>query len=940
MQYAFHAGEFAPALNARVDMAKYHSAAALLQNFYPDYRGGASSRPGTKYILQAKKSSTNVRLITFQASFTVGYAIEVGDFYMRFYNNGAPVLETAKTIIDATKANPAAIGSIAHGYSVGDVIYITGVGGMTQLNGRYFIVKAAVADAITLTDLNGVNVNSTAYSTYTSGGTMQRVYTIASPYASADLATLKTAQSVNTMVICHPSYVPYVLTLVSATNWTLNPIVFGATIAAPTGVGVASTLAAGAYNYSYVVTAVDANGQESAAGTPVALASKEDIRSIPGTNRITWTARSGAASYNVYKAEVSNTNAVAAGAMYGYIGNCTGVTFDDSNIGQDFSITPPIAKNPFQGAGLASVTITTAGAYTTPPTATLAAAPAGGATATIQPVLGVTVAAIVGANPGFAVGDILVFSVSTWGNVQLRVSAIDGATNITAVDIVGVGSVVSGSTPANPVTMFKASVGTPSAVFVLTWGVTSAIVTNAGAGYTSVPAITFSAGAAAATAVLATASAGNPGVPSFFQQRLCLAGLTQAPQSFYMSQPGSPYNFNVSNPIQADDAIGAAIVSGQLNTIKSMTSMPTGLMTLSDKAAWLINGGSGQEGISPINVVAHAHSYNGSSDVPPIVANFDILYVQAKGSVVRDLTYNFYANIFTGTDISVLSSHLFFSYQITGWAWAEEPFKVVWAIRDDGTMLSLTFMKEQELIGWAHSVTDGLFKSNCVVTEAITDFGSVDALYVVVERTINGFTVKYIERMAERDLTSGATYAWCVDAGLRYNGAPATAFTGGEHLAGETIVGLADGVPITPFVMAANGAFTLPSASVVTVGLSFLPRLQTLGLDLGEPTIQGKRKKITGVTVRVQDTLGLTIGKTFDATSQTVMKDLVIGNINAAANAVVTGLVTGDARTIIDPTWDEPGQYCIEQPQPYPVTILGVIPEIVLGDTVSEKRDR
>jgi hypothetical protein len=131
--------------------------------------------------------------------------------------------------------------------------------------------------------------------------------------------------------------------------------------------------------------------------------------------------------------------------------------------------------------------------------------------------------------------------------------------------------------------------------------------------------------------------------------------------------------------------------------------------------------------------------------------------------------------------------------------------------------------------------------------------------------------------------------------------------------------------------MPTNGNFTLATAaSVVTVGLAYTPQLQTLQLDLGEPTVQGKRKKIAAVTLRVQDTLGLSIGKTFS--TLVPMKDLVRGNVGSATNEVVAGLVTGDARTIIDPSWDVPGQYCIEQPYPLPATILGVIPEIVAGD--------
>src|SRR5258707_8547894 len=113
IQASFNAGEWAPSLYARVDLAKYHSGAALLRNFFVDYRGGATTCPGTKYILQGR--SNGIRLIPFQAAFNVSYLLEFGAGYVRFYNNGSPILETATIISGATRANPGVITDTAHG---------------------------------------------------------------------------------------------------------------------------------------------------------------------------------------------------------------------------------------------------------------------------------------------------------------------------------------------------------------------------------------------------------------------------------------------------------------------------------------------------------------------------------------------------------------------------------------------------------------------------------------------------------------------------------------------------------------------------------------------------------------------------------------------------------------------------------------------------------
>lgn len=938
IQASFNSGEWSPALYARVDMAKYRSGAALLSNFFVDYRGGASTRPGTEYILQCRDSSAPVRLIPFQASFDVGYVLEFGDEYIRFFIDGAPVLETGFAISAATKANPCVITVVGNDFVIGDWIFVTGVVGMTELNNRYFKVANVAGNAVTLDDLNDANINSLGYGTYVSGGTASRVYTIASPYAAADLALVKFAQNVNQMILCHHSYQPYVLTLITATNWTLLPITFGTTASAPGAPTITTTLGAGSVNYSYVVTSVDANGQESVQSSPGALASKQDIRTVAGSNKIAWSAVAGAVKYNIYATSVSYFGVVPVGSQYGFIGETAGTEFIDSNIGPDFSQAPPIARNPFQGSGVESVTVTSAGTYTSVPTASLtgAASTIAGSLAVVLQVQGTPTVGAGGAD--YAVGDTILFT----NNVVLVVATVNGSGAILTFEpitnpLANPGSVTAGATPSNPVVQVSTSgIGTGGTAN-LVWGVGLILVLNPGAGYVSTPTVTFSSGAATATANLSATSNGYPSVPGFFQQRLVLAAPDGAPQTFYMSQPGAYYNFNESSPIQADDAIEGTLVSGQLNTIKSMVSQTSGLLFLTSQASWLVNGGSGQGSpVSPSSIVANVQSFNGISDVPPIVANFDVLYVQAKGSIIRDSSYNIYSNVFTGTDISIISSHLFYGREILEWAWAEEPFKIVHAIRDDGILLTLTFLKEQEFIGWARSSTDGEFKSVAVVTEESSDSGEVDAVYYVIERSINGNTVKYIERLAERNLDLGVEYAWCVDSALEYVGAPETEFSGGEHLAGETVTGLANGEIIESFVMPASGEFTLASAaSRVVVGLPYTCRLQTLRLDLGEPTAQGKLKKINNVTARFKDSLNVKVGPNFSELQP--MQDLIVGNVSSMLTGqldqVVTGLVTGDAREFPTSAYTTEGQICFEQSDPLPATILGVMPSFTLGDT-------
>jgi hypothetical protein len=1123
IQASFNSGEWAPHLYARTDLEKYHSGAALLRNWFVDYRGGASTRVGTKYCLRGYKDSTAIRMITFQASFAVKFACEFGDQYIRFYTNGGPVLEAGLAITGVTQANPAVV-SVTNTYTTGDVdwVYISGVGGMTQLNGNYYKVHAAAGGAITLYDLFGNPVDSSAYGAWTAGGTVARVFTLTSPYAAADLALLKFVQNVNTMIFCHPSYVPYALTYATPTSWTFAPIVFGTTVSSPTNPVAVTTFGAGAsFNTAYAVTAIDGNGQESELSVLAQVTSNDYWPAVNGTMTVRWDPVVGAASYNVYKAVYVLNNPVVVGAPLGFIGNTTATSLADSNIAADFSQPPPTRNNPFAtGAKVTTVVVTVPGSYTVAPTSTFTAAPAGGVTAIGVPILGVITAAIsAGGTAAYVVGD----TITLPDGVILTVATLGGASpnTVATVTITNVGAAT--SLPANPVAQIASSGAGTGASFTLHWGVTSITMTNAGTGYVSPPTITFSTGAAAATATLGPASVGDPSVPAFFQQRLALAAPNSKPQTVYFSQPGNYYNFDISIPIQDDDSITASIVSGQLNNIKAMIPQPGGLITLTDGASFLLNGGSLGSAITPASITANAQSFLGCNDMPPIVVNYDILYVQSKGASVRDASYNFYANVFTGSDISVLSSHLFFGHKLLEWAWAEEPYKIVWAVRNDGILLSLTFIKEQEFIGWAHHDTLGSFKSVCSVVEAAS-VGFQNFIYTAVGRTITigsgggtwsgtwsptlksnmtlsngnltatiasaapgavisvasyttgvhyaevatdanftqgyvpganndevgfinllnpgGFVVfgdgeiwrtdvlgnvvdtginlgscassvinlaidcdhatawiaanggdwngspgadpatntggldcsgwftpgvtpvyleyqantsgaavtasfsgpfvnsnpfgsttpiQYIEQFQERATTGQVKDYWTVDCGLQYNGAPATTFFGAQHLAGFHCTGLADGIIIPDFVMPATGTFTLPSASKVTVGLAYTSELQTLYIDMGQPTIQSKDKKIPRVTLRVTETLGLKIGS--DSNNIVDMKDLIRGQVGQNTNIVVTDLVTGDATTTIDPKWQEAGQIYVRQPYPYPASILGVMQDITVGDT-------
>lgn len=267
---------------------------------------------------------------------------------------------------------------------------------------------------------------------------------------------------------------------------------------------------------------------------------------------------------------------------------------------------------------------------------------------------------------------------------------------------------------------------------------------------------------AAATLVVGPQTGTYPSTVAYYQQRRAYAGTLNNPDTYYMSQPGAYNNMDSSIPTTDSDAIIGTPWGQQINGIQFLQAMPGGLVILSGNGAWQLSGGS-NAALTPSDQDASPQAYNGCNDiVPPITINYDILYLQAKGSIVRDLSYNFFVNIYTGTDQTVLSNQLFQNHTLLQWAYAEEPYKLVWCIRDDGIMLCFTYLKEQDIYAWTRHDTNGLFVGICSATEP-----PVDAVYVIVKRFVNNKWVYYSERMDDR-LWQNVEDTWCVDAGLSY----------------------------------------------------------------------------------------------------------------------------------------------------------------------------
>jgi hypothetical protein len=217
----FSAGEVSPKMRGRFDVIPYFAGAETLENTLVTNYGTFYRRAGTRYVARTKYQNRAARMIRFRFSASQSYAMEFGHQYIRFFSNGGSVVETAKTITGITKANPAVVTIASHGYSNGDSIDIESVSGMTQVNGRRFKVANITSNTFQLQDEDGNNVDASAFGSYTSGGTAERVYEIVSPYSEADLPFIKFAQQADVVYLACTGFMPRKLSRYGSTNWTI-----------------------------------------------------------------------------------------------------------------------------------------------------------------------------------------------------------------------------------------------------------------------------------------------------------------------------------------------------------------------------------------------------------------------------------------------------------------------------------------------------------------------------------------------------------------------------------------------------------------------------------------------------------------------------------------------------------------------------------------------
>ena len=425
---------------------------------------------------------------------------------------------------------------------------------------------------------------------------------------------------------------------------------------------------------------------------------------------------------------------------------------------------------------------------------------------------------------------------------------------------------------------------------------------------------------------------GHPSSVTFFEQRLVFAGTSNEPQTLFFSRSGDYENMdaNIGGTIADDDAIIYTIASNQVNAIRFMTATRT-LIVGTAGGEFTVSGGGTDVAITPTNILIKKQSNHGAANVDAISAGNATLFLQRAKRKIRELAYNFDVDGYLAPDMTILAEHIT-EGGITQMAYQQEPNQIVWMTRSDGELIGLTYQREQQVTAWHRQIFGGSFGSGNAVCESVAVIPTDDTeyqVYVIVKRTINSITRRYVEYLNNYDFTEtdNTTFNF-LDSQLEYSGSATTTITGLEHLEGQTVSILADG-STHPDKTVSSGAITLDRSSTkVKVGLSYTSLLQTMRLDAGAAngTSQGKTKRIYDISLRLFESVGVEVGPDLSNMERIPFR--------SSADDMDTAIpvFTGDKEIEFRGNYETDGFIFVRQTQPLPLTVLSLYPNLVTND--------
>ena len=402
---------------------------------------------------------------------------------------------------------------------------------------------------------------------------------------------------------------------------------------------------------------------------------------------------------------------------------------------------------------------------------------------------------------------------------------------------------------------------------------------------------------------------GYPRSVCLHEQRLCFGGTKAQPNTIWCSAIGDFENFELG--VNAADAVQFTLAASEGNRINWMFSQSEMLVGTSGDE-WTIGAADSASALSATNVKTRRQASYGSKYMRAAMVNDVLLFVQRNGRKVRELVYELNKDGWVAPDLTLLAEHIT-TGEIVEIAYQQQPDAILWCVRGDGTLIGMTYERDQKVVGWhRHTIAD-----NADVESVATIYGNEteDEVWMVVKRTVSGQTYRTIERFpllwrAAFDNQTSASWRY-LDGHVAFaSGAANRSVAGLTHLNGKTVTIVQNGV-LAGTAVVSGGAVTVPATAAGYVGLPYTSTLtpMKLDMDLEDGSSQGRKKRIHKVVVRTQKSKGgevrVNAGQWYD---------------------LAATLTTGDQKILTAGTFGFDADVSVQQSEPYPMCVLAIEP--------------
>jgi hypothetical protein len=424
-----------------------------------------------------------------------------------------------------------------------------------------------------------------------------------------------------------------------------------------------------------------------------------------------------------------------------------------------------------------------------------------------------------------------------------------------------------------------------------------------------------------------SAASGYPALVTLYDGRLCWGRTDVQPVTVWGSKSINLEDYGFSVPVVATDAFNITLLSSDMNEL-SWLAGDEDLVTGSRKQIRSIGPDDITTGFSALNVRQRKGPTSGAAPIQPIVIGGAVVYVGAGRRKLRELILG-EQNRYVAPEVSILGEHTF-ATGIKAVGYSENPDPTIYVVTQGGELVAMLYDREQRAVGFArYTFGEGVVEDLAIIPSGTEGY---DDVYLVMQRTIDGATKRYIE-VLERPFdyaTDEVEDAFFVDCGLSYDDTPVNQLSGLDHLEGETLVALADGGVVENLVVS-GGTVTLPyAAAKIHIGLPYESRARTLRFagPGQEGVLFGRRVNHVAVFADLLATGSLRVGAYGgeDTAFEAFEVNPHLGNA-MAGHAV--DLIEGVQRCDIEGSWGQGnGQIEIMTNKPLPALVRSIIMQV------------